>query len=200
MGCVELRCSMLKYIGQPGYQSLKIKIKIRHSILIKYRLCTCCSSLCYCHLAYLVPFRSIWASNYLDIYYLCLTLTSRNIWCLFEAVRLSAPLPFYPNDRIHIWATFRIPQVALLSALTWTAFRPTNAANVWLNVWSVWTTVRERFCWTAEAALAIANKDGDAHMVFFITQKYLSPRGWAIRGVFEDIADTRPFAKRSSFS
>ncbi len=37
-------------------------------------------------------------------------------------------------------------------------------------------------------AFAIANKDGGAHGVFFITEKSsISPRGWAIRGVLEDI-------------
>ena len=34
MGCVELRRSMLKYFGELGYQSLKIKKQN-----IKYRLC-----------------------------------------------------------------------------------------------------------------------------------------------------------------
>ncbi len=40
MGCVELRCSLLKYIGELEYQNLKTKIKI-FGIHIKYRLSTC---------------------------------------------------------------------------------------------------------------------------------------------------------------
>ncbi len=39
--------------------------------------------------------------------------------------------------------------------------------------------------------LAGFNKDGGAHRVFIITQKYpVSPMAWTIRGVLEDIVDT----------
>ena len=48
---------------------------------------------------------------------------------------------------------------------------------------------------------AMANKDGGAHRVFFIMQKYpITPRLWAIIEELEDIGDTRPFAEQWSFS
>ena len=54
MGYVELRCSMLKYIGELGYQSLKKKVKIFH---IEYRLSTWTKSTTNARRKYLARFR-----------------------------------------------------------------------------------------------------------------------------------------------
>ena len=57
-----------------------------------------------------------------------------------------------------------------------------------------WTTVRSERSLNGSkrqiGLFAIANKDGGAHRVFLITQKYsISPRLWAIREEFELISD-----------
>ncbi len=68
-----------------------------------------------------------------------------------------------------------------------------------------WTTVRsERSlngCKRQIGVFVVANKDGGAHRVFFIMQKYsISPRLWAITEEFELSSDTWPFAEQWSFS